>query len=563
MDLHKLEGVVPFVGDGLCPRLGTPKLRAMLVLLLISPSDGLCVQGRPPTWLGKSRFAGRSSAIVAKPMPKHFPYGSSSFEKIRRSGQYFRDNTRFITELENNQNAGVLLTRPTRFGKTLLQGTLMVYYDEDTTRETYEELFRGLHIYNHTTEGRGKYQVLSLNFANAVGGTPGEREKKLWRHINNQCATFAKKYRYEKELDISEDAMITLENLGSAVKARRDSWGWRQGWRRKRPCRTRAPELYIFIDEYDSYIYSLLTRLPALLQEPTDKAREDLDSGVPVVTALNQLKSLEAADLVSRFMIIGLARVKWADASKANNIKLLSAKTAFGDACGLGLDDIKVGLDYLNLTEAQTLEALKLMKYCFNGYRFPGVGIGADDGLYNAQLCNGFLEALCVEENLRWLDPSDDEHWAKLTDSALVARMNDDQSDPPWAMVQLLARSGKAAADLLVLANGGSLEHSEDLLQQRYSIKALLDNSQLLERDDAVAATRNFMYDMGLATLDATGTKIEAPNAVVRELLRRKAVPAAMSEQKKRRDEGTEKLKNDLKGFGGSLGGLGGLLGGG
>ena len=519
MALDKLEGVVPLVGDGLCPRLGTPKLRAMLVLLLISPSDGLCVQGRPPTWLGKSRFAGRSSAIVAKPMPKHFPYGSSSFEQIRRNGQYFRDNTEFITELEK-ANAGVLLNRPTRWGKTLLQGTLMVYYDEHTTQREYEELFRGLHIYNHTTEGRGKYQVLSLNFANAVGSTPDARERTLWGHINDQCAFFAKKYRYEKELVISENAMITLERLASAVKARRDSWGWRRGWRRKRPWRTRPPELYIFIDEYDSYIYSLLTRLPAL-QEPTDKAREDLDSGVPVVTALNQLKSLQAADLVSRFMIIGLARIKWADATKANNIDLLSADTSFGDACGLGLDDIKGGLDYLNLTEAQTLEALKLMKHCFHGYRFPGVGIGADDGLYNAQLCNSFLKALCVEENLRWLDPSDDEHWAKLTDSALVARMNDDQSDPPWAMLQLLARSPKAATDLSVLANGGSLEHSEDLLQQRYSIKALLDNSQLLERPDAVAATRNFMYDMGLATLDANGTKIKAPNAVVRELLRR------------------------------------------
>jgi len=50
----------------------------------------------------------------------------------------------------------------------------------------------------------------------------------------------------------------------------------------------------------------------------------------------------------------------------------------------------------------------------------------------------------------------------------------------------------------------------------------MLDNGQLLEERDAVAATRNFMYDMGLATLDASGTKIKAPNAVVRELLRRK-----------------------------------------
>ena len=41
MELDKLDVVPLGVGDGLCPRLGTPKLRAMLVLLLISPSDGL------------------------------------------------------------------------------------------------------------------------------------------------------------------------------------------------------------------------------------------------------------------------------------------------------------------------------------------------------------------------------------------------------------------------------------------------------------------------------------------------------------------------------------------
>ena len=519
----------------------------MLMLLLISPSDGLCVQGRPPTWLGKSRFAGRSSGIVAKPMPSHFPYGSSNFEDIRLSGQFFRDNTRCIAALESLQRAGtVLLTRPTRWGKTLLQRMLMVYYDEHTTQQKYEELFRGLHVYNHTTERRGKYQVLGLNFANAEGSTPDARERALWAHINDKCASFAKKYGYKKEIVPHENAMITLQRLASAVKARKDSWGWRRGWRRKRPWRTRPPELYIFIDEYDSYIYSLLRRSP-FLQEPTEVACEDLDSGVPVVTALNKLKELQAEGLVSRCMIIGLARVKWAEGSKANNIEVISAEESLRDACGLGLDDIKRGLDYLNLTEAQTLEALKLMKHCFNGYRFPGVGTDTDDGLYNAQLCIRFLQRLCKEENLRWLDPSDDKHWEKLTDNALLDRMNDDNSDPSWAMLELLARSGKAAADdLVVLANNQSLKHSEDLLGQRYSIKALLDDSQLLEERDAVAAARNFMYDMGLATLDASGTEIRAPNAVVEDLLRRKAVPAAKTAKKRRTGERIQQLMGDF-----------------
>ena len=112
----------------------------------------------------------------------------------------------------------------------------------------------------------------------------------------------------------------------------------------------------------------------------------------------------------------------------------------------------------------------------------------------------------------------------KLTDkNALLDRMNDDNCDPSWAMLELLARSGKAAADdLVVLANNGSLKHSKALLEQRYPIKDLLDNSHFLEERDAAAATRNFMYDMGLATLDASGTEIKAPNAIVRELLRRK-----------------------------------------
>ena len=48
-------------------------------------------------------------------------------------------------------------------------------------------------------------------------------------------------------------------------------------------------------------------------------------------------------------------------------------------------------------------------------------------------------------------------HWDTLkTSGDLVAWVNDDQSDPSWRMLQLLARSSKVATDLLVLANGAS-----------------------------------------------------------------------------------------------------------
>ena len=86
--------------------------------------------------------------------------------------------------MERVQNAGpVLLTRPTRWGKTLLQGMLMDYYDEHTTQRKYEELFRGLHIYNHTTEGRGKYQVLSLNSGVITSERPSRCDPSPFRTI--------------------------------------------------------------------------------------------------------------------------------------------------------------------------------------------------------------------------------------------------------------------------------------------------------------------------------------------------------------------------------------------
>ena len=85
------------------------------------------------------------------------------------------------------------------------------------------------------------------------------------------------------------------------------------------------------------------------------------------------------------------------------------------------------------------------MAFWLPRFGFHGVGIGADDtACTNAQLCLKFLRRLCLEENLCWLDPSHDvKHWAKLTTSDLVVRVNDDQSDPSWKLLQLLARSSK------------------------------------------------------------------------------------------------------------------------
>ena len=47
------------------------------------------------------------------------PIGLSDFKELRMSNYYFVDKSEFISEVINENNKVILITRPRRFGKTL------------------------------------------------------------------------------------------------------------------------------------------------------------------------------------------------------------------------------------------------------------------------------------------------------------------------------------------------------------------------------------------------------------------------------------------------------------
>ena len=65
-----------------------------------------------------------------------YPIGIQSFEKLRREGYVYVDKTDLIYELA--QGSICFLSRPRRFGKSLLMSTLKAYF------EGKKELFEGL-----------------------------------------------------------------------------------------------------------------------------------------------------------------------------------------------------------------------------------------------------------------------------------------------------------------------------------------------------------------------------------------------------------------------------------
>ena len=74
-----------------------------------------------------------------------FPIGIQSFERIIQEGYVYVDKTDIIYDLTHNGSI-YFLSRPRRFGKSLLVSTLENYY------AGRKELFRGLAIEKMETE---------------------------------------------------------------------------------------------------------------------------------------------------------------------------------------------------------------------------------------------------------------------------------------------------------------------------------------------------------------------------------------------------------------------------
>ena len=91
---------------------------------------------------------------------RRLPVGIQSFEKIRKEGYLYVDKTDIIWQLANRNKTYNYLSRPRRFGKSILVDTLQAYF------EGKKELFEGLKIMQMETEWV-KRPVIRLDMSQA------------------------------------------------------------------------------------------------------------------------------------------------------------------------------------------------------------------------------------------------------------------------------------------------------------------------------------------------------------------------------------------------------------
>ena len=113
---------------------------------------------------------------------RKLPVGIQSFKVIREQSYLYVDKTDIIWNLANNSNKYNYLSRPRRFGKSLLVDTLQMYL------EGRKDLFEGLKIMQLEKEWR-QHPVIRLDMSR--GGANAET---LRSYLNQSFKDYEEKF---------------------------------------------------------------------------------------------------------------------------------------------------------------------------------------------------------------------------------------------------------------------------------------------------------------------------------------------------------------------------------
>ncbi len=276
-------------------------------------------------------------------MTKKLPVGIQSFEKIRTDDFLYIDKTGYIYRLAHN-NVPYFLSRPRRFGKSLLLSTMKAYW------ECKKELFRGLEIEKleeNNQDAWKKYPVFYFDFNGASYREDGALEKKLSFLLSG----------WEEEYGTVNEDNTLAERFQKLLKKAHEKAGLR---------------CVVLVDEYDKPLIDVID----------DKNKHEHNKDV-FKGFFSTLKSYD--EYIQFIFITGVSKFhKVSIFSDLNHLTDISLDESYGALCGITRDEIQKYLseqvkelsDHQNITVDQCLEELKTQ---YDGYRFHQNG----DGVYN------------------------------------------------------------------------------------------------------------------------------------------------------------------------------------
>ena len=261
---------------------------------------------------------------------KRLPVGIQTFSEVIDLDCLYIDKTEYIWNMIHLSKY-IFLSRPRRFGKSLLVSTLQAYY------EGRKNLFKGLFIETVEKEWT-EYPVLRFDMSL---GKHMEKEQ-LERYLLYILVENEKRFGV---ISNSQDPNVRLKNLISSVY---DKTG---------------KKVVILIDEYDAPLLDVVHE------------KENL----PVLRNVmrNFYSPLKASDPYLEFVFLtGITKFSLLSIfSELNNLKNISMRTDYGGVCGITEDEMLTQMsDYIDhFAEAQQItreEAIEGLKLQYDGYHF-------------------------------------------------------------------------------------------------------------------------------------------------------------------------------------------------
>jgi hypothetical protein len=258
-----------------------------------------------------------------------YPVGVQDFEEIRQRNMVYVDKTALIYRLIDTSTY-VFLSRPRRFGKSLLASTMRYYF------EGRKDLFTGLAM-EKLEKDWIQYPVIRFDLSEAKESTPEKLTAVLHKMLN----------KYDEIYNIK-----TTESPGSRLSELI-----------QKVYRITGRKVVLLIDEYDAPVMNVLHK-PDTLQEIRDIMRNFYTS----LKANNEYLKFVFITGVSTFSQMGIF-------SELNNLNKISDDSKYAAICGITeqelKDNFKIGIESLAEEEECTAEEmLARLKDKYDGYHF-------------------------------------------------------------------------------------------------------------------------------------------------------------------------------------------------
>ena len=262
---------------------------------------------------------------------KLYPIGIQTFERIRKEDKFYIDKTEYIYRMTHTDGTYFFLSRPRRFGKSLLVSTFHSYF------EGKKELFEGLAIEKLEKEWN-EYPVLHFDLSKGKHMEKAQLEEYLGYLLED----------YEQKYGIENHRNGNNNRFNDLIEV---------------VYRKTGKQVVVLIDEYDA---------PLL-----DVAHEKEKLDVLRNTMRNFYSPLKGNESMLRFVFLtGITKFSQLSIfSELNNITNVSMDEPYAGICGITKeelltqmsDDIDALAEHLELSREKTIQELKDH---YDGYHF-------------------------------------------------------------------------------------------------------------------------------------------------------------------------------------------------